>query len=79
MSKSDRHVIPRSDGTWSVRQSGASKASKVFGNQRDAIEYARHTAKNASVELYIHGRDGSIRSKNSYSTGGDPRPKNRNK
>lgn len=79
MSKSDRHVIPRSDGTWSVRQSGATKASKVFQKQSDAIEYARHDAKNASVELYIHGRDGSIRAKDSYSSGSDPKPKNRSK
>ena len=68
--KRSQHVVP-SRGRWSVRTAGASKASKTFDKQADAIKMAKSKAKKSGSELYIHGRDGKIRERNSY--GSDPR------
>jgi hypothetical protein len=57
---------------WSVRKAGASKASGVFKTQEAAIKEGTKIARNQGTELYIHGRDGRIRERNSY--GRDPHP-----
>lgn len=66
------HVVPRADGGWTVRKTGASRASKVFCNQADAETYARDQAKKVSGELYIHRKDGTISGRDSF--GKDPFP-----
>lgn len=71
MSKPGQHVVPR-DGGWGVKRSGASKASSVHATQAEAIAAARQIARNQRTELYIHGRDGRIRERDSY--GNDPHP-----
>lgn len=71
MSKAGQHVVPNG-GKWSVRRSGASRASGTFGTQQEAITKATEIARNQKTELYIHGRDGRIRERNSY--GQDPHP-----
>lgn len=71
MSKPGQHVVPSGD-KWSVRRAGAAKASAKFNTQAEAIERAREIAQNQATELFIHGRDGRIRERNSY--GGDPHP-----
>lgn len=71
MSKKGQHVVPNGDG-WSVRKAGASRASGTFKTQGEAIEKARDIAQTQRTELYIHGRDGRIRERNSY--GRDPMP-----
>lgn len=70
-----QHVVSRSDGSWSVRASGAERASKTFPRKGDAIDYARTVARNGGVELYIHSRDGRIQDRVSY--GSDPHPPRR--
>jgi hypothetical protein len=70
--KKDQHVAPNPRGGWSVRQSGAARATRVFDRQEDAVKYARDIAKKESSELYVHRRDGTIREKDSY--GRDPFP-----
>lgn len=72
MSKVSKHVVPQPSGGWAVRNSGAVRASRTFATQADAIRYGRTMAKQEGSELYIHGRDGTIKNKNSY--GGDPLP-----
>ena len=72
MSKTSKHVVPNPSGGWSVKSSGATRASKVFDTQQQAISYGRDAAKKTGTELYIHGRDGTIKNKNSY--GNDPMP-----
>jgi len=66
-----QHVV-HSDGRWAVRRAGASKASRTFETQKEATQYAQQVAKNNKTELFIHGRDGLIRERNSY--GHDPHP-----
>ena len=71
MSKAGQHVVP-SGNKWSVRRSGATKASNTYSTQAEAIAKAVEIARNQRTELYIHGRDGRIRERNSY--GNDPHP-----
>lgn len=66
MSKKSQHVVSNSKGGWDVKRSGAERASKHFGTQAEAIQWAREIAKNQKSELYVHGEDGKIREKNSY-------------
>ena len=72
MAKVSKHVVPSPSGGWAVKNSGASLASKVFDTQADAVKYGRDAARKDGAELYVHGRDGTIKNKNSY--GRDPMP-----
>jgi hypothetical protein len=64
MSKRSLHVVPNPNGGWSVKKSDASRATKTFDTQKDAVEYGRDLAKNSGGEFIIHGRDGMIKSSN---------------
>ena len=70
MGAKGQHVVPNG-GKWSVRKAGASKASGTYSTQKEAVKEARKIAKNQGTELYIHGRDGRIRERDSY--GNDPK------
>jgi len=65
------HVVPRIDG-WAVRTEGSNRATSIHSSQREAIEAARKLAKEAATQLVIHGRDGRIRERDSYTL--DPLP-----
>ena len=65
------HVTPRG-GKWAVISSGSTRASKLYGRQQEAIEHATEQARRNNAELYVHGRNGRIRERNSY--GKDPFP-----
>lgn len=67
----DVHVVP-SEGGWTVRREGATRATKRFDTQADAIKWARQSAAKEQTDLVVHGRDGKIRSKDSFGT--DPMP-----
>lgn len=71
MTKRNQHVVPHG-GDWAVRGAGSSRASSVHETQREAIEAAREIARNQNTELFIHGRDGRIRERDSH--GQDPFP-----
>ena len=77
MNKSQQHVVPKHDGGWAVRRSGASRASRVFLTQRDAVEYAKEIARKESGELYVHRGDGTIRERDTF--GADPLPSRESK
>lgn len=65
MPRNGQHVVPR-DGKWAVRRTGADKVTRHFDTQREAIEVARDFARKQQTELYIHGKDGLIRERESY-------------
>ena len=69
--KPNVHVVPRGDG-WAVVREDAERDSSHHDTQADAIDAARQTAQRERVELFIHGRDGRIRERDSY--GSDPYP-----
>ena len=71
MSKKSKHVVARS-GQWSVKSTDSARAIKVFGSQAKAVSYGRELAKTQKTDLFIHGRDGRVLSKDSY--GKDPVP-----
>jgi uncharacterized protein YdaT len=71
MSSKGQHVVPR-DGRWSVRKAGSNRVTSTYDTQREAISEARKIARNQGTEIYIHGRDGRIRERDSY--GKDPHP-----
>lgn len=72
MSKKSVHVVPNPNGGWSVKKDNASRASKTFDTQKDAVEYGKNISKNAGGEFIVHGRDGMIKRSSSY--GKDPNP-----
>ena len=73
MAKKSYHVVPNPKGGWSVKKATATRASKHFDKKSDAITQARDLSKKEGTELIIHGRDGTIKSKDSY--GGNPNPR----
>jgi uncharacterized protein YdaT len=71
MSKKAQHVVPSGD-KWSVRRTGAARASGIYNTQSEAIARAKEMARNQQTVLYIHGRDGRIRERSSF--GREPLP-----
>ena len=69
--KRNQHVVPHRDG-WAVKPEGGQRPSSVHGTQKQAIDRGREVAQNQGAELFIHGRDGRIREKDSH--GNDPFP-----
>jgi len=65
MAKKNVHVVPKGSGAgWTVKQSGDTKSS--HRTQQAAVDKATPVAKRDKVDLVIHGKDGRIRSKDSY-------------
>lgn len=71
MKKPGIHVVPR-DGEWAVLRAGAERDSSHHKTQAAAAEAARKTAQRESTELFIHGKGGQIRERDSF--GNDPFP-----
>ena len=69
-----QHVVPR-DGKWAVRKAGAARVTRRYDTQREAIDAASEIARKQRTEVYIHGRDGRLRERNSYRN--DPFPPKR--
>ncbi len=70
----NQHVVPheRDDGNkWAVKSAGIDVYTSYHKTQAEAIDVARDIARKEKSELYIHGRDGKIRARDSY--GNDPR------
>lgn len=67
----NQHVVTHGDG-WAVRGEGNSKVTGTYVTQAEAVEAGREIAINQSSELFIHGRNGQIRDRDSY--GNDPMP-----
>ena len=68
--KGDLHVSKQGSSNWKVTQNG--ERLSTHQTQRAAIERATLHAKQDRVDVVTHGRDGKIRSKDSY--GNDPNP-----
>lgn len=71
MGKRNQHIVRHKDG-WAVRGAGSERATSVHGTQREAIEAGRRIAQTQKTELFVHGRDGRIRERDSF--GSDPFP-----
>ena len=64
--KKNQHVTPKGN-QWQVKGEGNERATKIVKTQKEAIEIAKDIAKTNKSEVVIHGRDGKIRDKDSYS------------
>lgn len=66
MSTKSHHVVPNNDGGWDIKKGGAERASGHFSTQKEAIDRGREISQSQNTELFIHGRDGRIREKDSH-------------
>lgn len=73
MAKKNQHVIPHGN-QWAVKGAGNEKATSLHPTQALAMERAREIALNQETEMFVHGKNGQIRERNSY--GNDPFPPN---
>jgi uncharacterized protein YdaT len=55
------HVVKNPNGGWSVKKSGASRASGIFKTQDDAKKSAQEISKNQGTRVVVHGKDGRIK------------------
>lgn len=60
-----QHVVPQG-GEWAVKRGGSERATAIVSTQKEAIEIAKEIAKNQNGELFIHGKGGQIRERESY-------------
>lgn len=67
----NQHVVRHGDG-WAVRGENARRVTTQTETQGQAIRIGQQIAENQGSELFIHGRNGQIRERNSY--GNDPFP-----
>ena len=55
------HVVPREKERWAVKVADGERASKVFENRKDAIEYAKELAKKHNVCMVVHDESGKFK------------------
>jgi Uncharacterized protein conserved in bacteria (DUF2188) len=67
----NQHVLPYGD-KWAIKGEGNGRMTSVHDTQAEAVDRAREIARRQKSELLVHGRDGEIRSRDSY--GNDPFP-----
>jgi hypothetical protein len=72
MSNKTHHVVPDPNGGWNVKKGGADRASNHTNTKKEAVGIAREISRNQQSELFIHGKDGRIQSRDSH--GNDPHP-----
>src|SRR3990170_8684753 len=65
----NQHVVSHGEG-WAVKAEGASEPLAVFKTQSEAWEKAKSIARKERSEALLHGRNGVIRTRNTY--GYDP-------
>lgn len=69
----NQHVVYRGHNDWAIRREKAERDSLIFDNQQEAFQIARRmTINQGGGEVFIHGRDGKIRERNTYEH--DPYP-----
>lgn len=65
------HVV-QGDKMWAVKAEGSPQPISRHHTQENAVKQATNVARETHVEVFIHGRDGRIRERNSF--GNDPFP-----
>lgn len=61
----NQHVVPNGQN-WAIKGAGNGKATKIVETQKEAIEIAKEISKNQQSEMFIHGKNGQIRERNTY-------------
>lgn len=65
-----QRVTPRGKNEWQHKGDGNSRATRVTRTQKEAKASADKVARRKKGEVVVHGKDGKIRSKDSF--GRDP-------
>jgi hypothetical protein len=65
----NQHVVSHGE-RWAVKAEGASEPLATFKTQSEAWEKAKSIARKERSEALLHGRNGAIRTRNTY--GYDP-------
>lgn len=68
MAKTTQHVVKTASGGWALKKGGSSKATKIYQTQKEAISHGIEIAKSQKSEFYVHGEDGKILNKSSFSS-----------
>jgi hypothetical protein len=71
MTRRNQRVVPH-EGGWAVRGAGSQRATSIHDTQGEAVAAGREIARNQGSELFVHGRDGRIRERDTH--GHDPYP-----
>ena len=66
MAHKNQHVVPNHEGGWGVKGAGNSKFTVTSDKKTEAIDVARTISQNQKSELFIHGKDGKIQSRDSH-------------
>ena len=66
------HVVSRGARRWAVEREGASHPASMHSTQAEASKAGRALAQRSRTEFIVHGKNGQIRSRDSY--GNDPFP-----
>ena len=66
------HVTPAPNGGWQVVEATTGRVLATFRTQQEARNYATNVAKANSKEMFVHGKNGRIRERNTF--GNDPHP-----
>lgn len=72
MARKNQHALPHPQGGWQVKGSGNSRATVRTNTQKEAVTIAKQIARNQHSECFTHGKNGQIRTRDSY--GNDPVP-----
>ena len=65
MTGKNQHVVPH-ESKWAVKGEGSKRATSVHDTQAETTERARDIARRQKSELLVYGRDGEIRSRDSF-------------
>jgi len=65
-------VTQHPEGGWQKKKENSDRASEIFDTQKDAIASAVEQAKREGIEVIVQGKDGKIRSKDSYGNDSNP-------
>lgn len=69
----NQHIVPnKKNGGWSVKGEGNSKPTANTSTKTEATKIGRRISSNQHSELFIHGKNGKIQSRDSH--GHDPFP-----
>lgn len=72
MSDAKNYWTTRHMDGWAVKREGSSRATSIHSTQTAAWSEARRRARGSGGEAFLQGRDGKIRTRNTY--GSDPYP-----
>ncbi|MFD2705471.1 DUF2188 domain-containing protein [Salibacterium lacus] len=68
----DNYYTVKYGDKWASRREGASKVSKIFDTQKEAMAYSKKQADKNQSEHRIQDKNGNFRAADSY--GNDPYP-----